>query len=734
MNELIYEHTVATGVIAAGLAIAVLFGLFTFRRHLATEWSTLALALLRLAFLAVLGWCLFMPLVKRTHVSMLKPRFVVAIDTSASMALSPAPDISNRWTVAQGLLAQPWKQALAAECGVDVYPFAADLGAKASLEGVAGLSPDGASTQLRECLSRITDRYKGQKLAGLLLLSDGVDTREGLGAWVKQKWPCPIYTVRLEPFVSWSVQPDVRIDTIAASRRVTIGWSSELKAMVSGEGTGGRVLNVRLLGNGRQIQELPTQLPAEGGSREVVFQLTHDEVGTFTYEVRVPPFEGEVNTNDNAFAVTVQVLDAKNRLLYVESIPRWESKYLVRTLNAVQNLTPLAFVRGAGNRFIALGARGGASLDLTEDELTKQKIVILGDLDAEALGAARCAALVKFVENGGSLVLLGGPAAWGRAGFEASDLRRALPVRRPALQPAAEGRFQMRLTAAGRTHPAFSADAKSWEALPPVLSIFPGAEAAPGAVALVAAATDRGEEPIIFSQRYGQGKVVAILTDSLWKWQLTPGKEKAHFRFWNQVLQWLIPVEAEVASGQLDLFADRDQVLMGETITLNARLSGVDRLPAEGLKCEIRAPDGRKLPFAMAKQNVVSTTGKSYSGYSVQFMPEAPGLYRAVAVAGADAEGRAMESAPYSFFVKPYTPESAPRPLNVDLLKALAAESGGRFLEPEELSAALSALEFRGTEEESVSYSSPWNNVPVLACLLALLAIEWIFRKARNMA
>ena len=79
----------------------------------------------------------------------------------------------------------------------------------------------------------------------MLLLSDGLDTREASEDWVCDAWPWKIYTVRLEPPGVWEVEPDVRVDNVNTPRRVTQGWRTELKAAVSGQGTKGQALNVQ---------------------------------------------------------------------------------------------------------------------------------------------------------------------------------------------------------------------------------------------------------------------------------------------------------------------------------------------------------------------------------------------------------------------------------------------------------------------------------------------------------
>lgn len=733
LPDLLFEHAVPQGIIAGALAAAALLTVVSYIRHIRGRPLRWGLLMLRLGFLGLLGWCLLLPMARRIESDAVRPHFAIAIDTSASMAMTPAlPRTSTRWATATRLLGGDWTRRLATECTVDVFAFDTQATPPLAPAAVSRLRPEGRGTHLRDSLRGILDRYRGQDLAGLVLLSDGIDTREVDDSWTASRWACPIYTVRLEPPGSVTLEPDVRVETVNTPRRAVAGWDTRLTATIAGQGLGTAPFNVTLLENGRPVDSAPAQLGDSGEAREVAFRLTHPDIGTSVYTVLIPPLPGETRTNDNAFSVTVQTGDARNRLLYVETVPRWESKYLNRELLANRNVTPASVVRGPDGKFLSYGERGEASLDMTADQLARHKIVILGDLDAATLGEARANAIAAFVENGGSLVLLGGPNAWTKQGFAATGLNRLLPCQRPWDTPALEGTFPASLTDEGRAHPVFAAASNVWSYLPPVLSVFPGARPAPAATVLAAVQTAERREPLVIAHKYGQGKVLAVLTDSLWRWQLAPGQERPYARFWSQALEWLSPAMAELDRYELDVFADTAQVVLGESLEIRARLGGRDR-PAGAwtVVAEIDTPDNRRLPLELKRQEI-ETAGARHPGAAAAFTPQAAGLHRVVA--RTDIDGIRYESAPFTFFVKSVTPEDAPRPVNERLLRALADNSGGTFCEPEALDAALGKLTVRSREEQRVLYSSLWQRLPLLACLLALLGLEWIVRKVRNLA
>ena len=731
-TEIIYEHVAPLGMIIAAVTVALALGVFFFWRFLPGEKAAFFLWPVRAFFFFVLGWCLLMPLEKRSATEVIRPRFLVALDTSGSMGLSPNTNVPSRWKMAQELLHQPWFTAVEKQCDIEIYPFAQEPGPHLTPTEAYALAPTGTATQLRETLRTLADRYRGQPVGGLLLLSDGLDTREARDEWATASWPCPIYSARLEPAAAWKTEPDVRVDMVDTPRRVVVGWDSELKAVVEGF-SDNQTLRVQLYENGALQDEVPTQLPEEGGRREIKFPLRHSMIGNFIYEVRIPPLKGETHTNDNTQQITVQVIDAKNRLLFLEDTPRWEFKFFNRLLNDNQTISALAFIR-SGKRWLTFGREQASTMDWTQLPLATYKIIVLGDLEANMLPTAQLEELVKYVDAGGSLVLLGGQRAWGPDGFDAGPLKRIMPISRGAHRPILEGKFPVTVTREGLVHPAFQRKEEGEFIMPPVLSVFPGSQPTAGAQVLVTVKTGEGDLPLVIEQRYGQGRVVVVLSDSLWRWSMDPLQSKSYLRFWNQLIQSLVPEQQELERFSIELYANTDHPYLGDVLQFSARLTTRhnEKQGTVPMTCEITTPSGRKLPFVMKEQPIVTSAGKQLPGFMTEMRAEEPGLYQAMA--HTELAGMQIESAPYPVYVRPYTPETMPKPANVAVLQALARVTGGKFCEFNELSPTLSALHFAQQEEQRVVYRSLWNSWIFLSALLSLLVVEWSLRRWRNLA
>jgi len=738
--EWTFEHSVPLAMMLVALLVSfavIVYAVWRYLPHNGTGWT---LAGLRILFLLGLFWVLLLPGKKSAITEVVKPRFIVLLDSSGSMSQTADPTAGKtRWESAQAMLARPWAKLLKAKCLLEVYPFQGDVGSPVSLDQVGTLKPDGKSSHLNLCLNRLFDRLRGQELAGVLVLSDGLDTREKKDTWSEASWPSPLFVPQLEKPGIPDNKPDMRVENMDTPRRAIVGWDTALSVTIAGQGGKGEPFPVVLLKNGKEQEKIAVQLPPEGGSRDVQFKLTHPEVGTETYTVRIPVLPDEVQTNDNEMVLAVDVLDAKNRVLFLENEPRFESKYLSRVLFADKDITPLAFFQipsrkaAQGKEWVAYGDRQGLTFDLTLDQLRLNKIIILGDFDAEALAPEHCRTILEFVEKGGSLVLLGGQKLWGENGIAKTELNKLLPFTRPGA-PALEGKFSVAWTAEGRAHPALAHNSDLPTELPPILSVFTGATLSGGAFTLVDAQTDKGRQPVLVSRVYGQGKVLAVLTDSLWRWVMQPGDDKPYQKFWRQIIQWMSPSESDLDKYHLELFTDAGTIAVGDPAILQSRLVIPPTETRKNWKvaCDVTTPADRVISLTMAAHNIQASGGTDIPGYVTEYTPSDPGNYKAVATVEVD--GKKVVSAPCLFTVRSTSQEMVLKPINEKVLKGLARFSGGRYGTPEEIDQALQDLRVSERREHKLEYRSLWQSAFVLACLIGLLSLEWITRKMKNMS
>ncbi|MDP2989676.1 MAG: hypothetical protein Q8O57_03820, partial [Kiritimatiellota bacterium] len=245
-GELIFEHNLPLALIVAAVVAVLAVAGFGFWRYIRNEKAALVIIALRLLFIFTFAWCLLMPTLKHTVTETLKPHFIVVLDVSASMNMTPSTNFPARWATVQAILTQSWSKAITDRCVIDCYTAAEDLGVKSALDKFPAAKADGTASGLKAGLDKLADRYKGQNVCGLLFLSDGLDTREAGDDWASGSWPWPVYTVRLETENIWQTEPDIRIDSVDTPRRVIVGWDTEMKVTLSGQGSQGKPVLVQL--------------------------------------------------------------------------------------------------------------------------------------------------------------------------------------------------------------------------------------------------------------------------------------------------------------------------------------------------------------------------------------------------------------------------------------------------------------------------------------------------------
>jgi len=379
-------------------------------------------------------------------------------------------------------------------------------------------------------------------------------------------------------------------------------------------------------------------------------------------------------------------------------------------------------------------------LPLTKEELADHHIVVVGDIPAGCFTPEQLAAIVERVdEQAGGLVILGGRASFGAGGFRGTPLEKILPVALSNEKVIQErGEFQTLPTLDGLAHPilalASSADEirAIWAKLPKLEGCTKVGAVKPGATVLLHRIRPKalGDPlPVLAVQRYGKGKVAALMVDTTWRWRFEAigagGDATAYSRFWSQMVRWLLPEGHEdPGAGQpVRVSTDKGDYLEGESARIEARV-----LDKSGKSCDdadvratITVPDGSKLYVNLKKM------GGGAGRYTADFGPLKTGAYEVTA----DARHRDLPLGrdTTSFLVGAASIELNETDLNEPLLKEIAAVSGGQLHTPD--SARLIAKELKEIKREFMRTSQTrlWNSPWLLAAFVCLASVEWLIRR-----
>ena len=651
-------------------------------------------------------------------------KLLVLVDSSASM------DVADDYHQARAARARDivasWKSALPREVQVDELEFDTTIhkpgaAASAALRG----------TDLGGCLLALSERNDLASYLGAVLLTDGGDEALENPALPK----LPLYLVGMGTDAStWNDVSVVSVDCPpTAEKDVGFEISAELQARTGhGDGFASQLAQVHVelerAAGTNTWEKVGGQTVDLSNLRSLVhLSVKPEAIGIQHYRVTVAPVAGELSALNNSRSVTVNVQKKSVHVLFFAQEIGQEFKVLRNELAHDPGIAFTALFRTSGNRFMLQGDRLPGDEALADGFPTVKKsleaydAIILGPLPAENFSPAQMQALTQFAEDGGTVIFIGGDAAFGRGGYALTPLAALFPWRiSDHEQELAHGIFPVHVPPTGTGNPILATVeetvARGDAALDAVNQLD---ELKPGATALLAARLNGRELAVVATQPFGKGKVMGIATSTLWKWAAQPAPlGSAYGLFWRQAVR--------ILTGKSD---------GGQNLAV--RWNKDFYRPGEMVTGEIRAlnPKTAALQFTAtltAKNQATPATVEPVAGqpqaFSVKLRFHERGDYnfRLVAYQG----GRVLETYEKNFPVAPQVAEGSRLEVDHLFLKKLAEAGGGAYFREHEAGQLPARFAVKNTrkvtvEESSLAEAGPW----FLLGFLAVLVFEWVLRR-----
>ncbi|MSS73769.1 MAG: hypothetical protein EXS64_20110 [Candidatus Latescibacteria bacterium] len=682
------------------------------------------LLLLRSAALLIAVALLVEPLFGLTVRRLRPPTVALLLDDSASMTLA---DVGiERRKVLLDLLQDPQVHDALNRIGdLKAFAFAESLRAKdlspAAGEGgmASSLKWDGNATDLGGAFASLQERFKGQDLSAVVLISDGA-TNVGVDAEkAASALGVPVYSVG----VGDPKEPkDIAVVSALCDPVGTVGKDLPVRVTIRSSGYAGLRPPVEVRSFGQLLQTQPIVL--EDGEQQIELSVKPETPGLQTWEVRVPSQPGERSAVNNITSFSVEALKGRRRVLFAAGSPVPDFGYLRRLLASDETMEVEVIV-----------AAGQGGLSRQDSALLKglkdYDLVVLVDLPSSALaGADR--SLVAFVRAGGGLLVVGGRNAFDSGYATLGDL---LPVRVVEAGPFfEEDRFQVAFAEVDRAILRLSddpdADAQALSELPPLLGFNRTLGARPGATVLAVHPRLRTSEgarmPLIVTATFGAGKVVAIPCATLYRldalmWGVGKTGEVAQ-TLWRNTFRWLLTPEN---ARRVRVATDRPIWRSGEPITLRASVYDPLMRPQRGATVTVSISDSSSGPRAVTLTEseegryIGQVRGLSAGDHAFEGRSEVEG-----AEVGRDAGTFTVSATGLEFDVLR---------MNEDLLRRIARVSGGGFSRPAEFPAFIAHLKLAPKPILEVHETRLWGNPYALAAFVVLLAAEWTLRRRRGM-
>jgi uncharacterized membrane protein len=510
-------------------------------------------------------------------------------------------------------------------------------------------------------------------------------------------------------------------------------------------------------------------------------------------EARIDPQPGEVSVANNAFGADLAIDHTKIRVLYLEGAnenfvaQRGQSSAgevrgafasLQGALMEDTDVECTTLVSGAGGGdFSAAWQR----FPENPSQFFAYDAIILSNVPRDVLGDQHLAWIEEWVgRRGGGLCMVGGPNSFAAGRWNETSVGQMLPVQLVATaRDWDEARVSIKVAAKGAGHPIWhlssdeSQNRAALAALPAFLGsnrfgrVKPGAEV----LAQTTSSPTAGESPpAVVVQPFGRGRTMVMTTAITRRWasdftESWGGNDARYYKkFWRNVIYWLTE---NSSIGRRRLLAETDKRLYrpGEPITIRARTFDENAAPTLDYRVAVTVDPSSSSDVSSDNSPLRRPAGgQKAAGAKGQFLPwsEEFELVRepsdhsygatlpiaeskSVPVGTSLTQGLRIELTAYEDNTQVDStsleiqilddPSEQQNPLpDHDLLRRIASESGGTVLKgANDLTALIERLP-RLTAPPEIKTTPAWSVWWLLALLIVLLTIEWVWRRRIGMA
>jgi uncharacterized membrane protein len=699
-------------------------------------WTIWGLQTLMVAVLLMLLW---QPAIT---IAQLKPQqniIAVLIDDSRSMAI--AEDGSTREAQAVKVLQDGVLTGLNRSFQTHLYRVDS---APARIDRLEDLQANAPSTRIGDSLKQLSEETSDLPVGAVVLLSDGDDNTGGVSAdaiSALRARHIPVHTVG---FGRERAAHDVELDDVVVAPRALADSRLAAKITLHERGYAGAKINLTVrdvTGQAKILAARSITLGPDGNLQTETLMFDIGGAGAKTLEIAAAPLAGEENTANNTLTRVVNVGSEPRRILYMESEPRWEYKFIRQAEEDDRMVQIASIVRTSENKFYRQGISDPKELaegfpSRAEDLFIYQGLII-GSVEASYFSRNQQELIHQFVDRrGGGLLLLGGQFSLADGAWNASNLTDLLPT----TLPTQTGTFHRELDPRnGTTHttaelaPAGvdsiitrlvddpAANAAKWKSLPYLMDYEDPGTPKPGAAVLANMITPEGRKlPLLITENFGHGRTAIMATGGSWRWQMSsPLGDTAHDLFWQQLLRWLV----SDTHGHVAASVPAQMLLDSGAVTLTA---------------EVRDQQYNLAPDAKVEAHILGPSGVS-ALVEMSPVPDSPGQFQGpwsapktgayLTEVTAQRAGKELGRDVLTFQRMDGVAENFHTEQNRELLERLAAQTGGQYWKPADLGKLAGNIPFSEAGVTTRETKDLWNLPLVFVVLLLLRASEWWLRR-----
>ena len=635
------------------------------------------------------------------------------------------------------------------------------------LDEVTGLpalggEPAGRRTALGPAIEQALARLAARPIRGIVIFSDGRTPAPPSRALLRrlQAQAVPIVSIPLgssEPVGDLAVGQVLAPARAFAHDQVPIEVSIDRFGTFSAAALAGAEIVLSDANTGEVLDRQPVESASDvenaaesrAGSSQVTLLAKPGSAGPATWIVELQTRGGDGGGNDasidlvednNSRRINLELVDRPLKVLYVEGYPRWEYRYLKNLLVRERTIDSSVMLLSADRDFAQEGNTPITRMPNSPEEFEPYDVIVIGDVHADYFSLPQQEMIRDHVaQRGAGLLFIGGPRS-NPASYERSPLAALLPIRGSLALPEIGRPFTVAPTATAErlsvlqlrrgtqgaedAWPLLSDPEQGWTNLQWGLRLDPHAlkPAVDVLAETVDAFTADGEPlPLVTLMRFGSGQTSFDATDETWRWRYGQG-ELLPEQFWIQQIRMLGRDRLTLSGQPAALTVDPVRGQVGQPVVIELRV----------LDAQLVESAAREIPVEL-----VDASDGSIIALTLTALPDAPGRYAATYLP--DRAGRyevRVAEAQLSRFglsgtlevVRPDHEMTRPESDHA-LLAAIAAETGGRVVAPDDLTQLPALLPNRSVRTPMDIVEPLWDTPLCFGLLALLLTAEWIGRK-----
>lgn len=657
------------------------------------------LAALRFTAATIIALLLLSPLIRSASSNIEKPIVLIAQDNSESVKMN--------WKKGDSLNYSNSIHKLVNELSGDYEVKEYSIGSKVR----EGLDMDfkDKSTNLSDFFEQVNNLYSNQNLGAIILATDGVFNEGSNPVYSNEEKTIPVYTVALG---DTTVKRDLILSKVYYNKVAYLNNSFSVRADVTAQNCNGEqtVLTVSKI-DGEQTKNLFDKVISIEGNffqSAADFVLNADKAGVQHYRFALSQIKNEVTYLNNVKDIYVEVLDAKQKILFVANAPHPDIAAIKQAIESKQDYQ--VDVQYA-NTF--------------SGNLIGYNLVILHQLPSVTQSASSLLAQIRNQKKP-VLFILGAQTSVPNLNNTQNALKLTGNTNQTnEVQPALEKDFSL-FTLSDNTRQAITA-------FPPLISPFGDYRLSQNASVLARQriGTVTTGYPLIFFNQELDYKMGMICGEGIWRWRTYDYMQHQNFDAFNELItrfvqylsvkddkkQFRVTPERNNSADGGQIFSENQPILFDAELYNET----YELINTPDVSMTIRNAEGKEFPYIFNKTDNAYTLNTGYF---------AAGNYSYTASVKYNNKNLTESG---TFTVSPVQLEAIQTRADHQLLNLLSAKTGGKLFYPNQLEDLVKQIKAH-QNIKPVIYSTNKTesaiNLKWLFFLIAgMLCIEWFVRK-----